>query len=421
MGVLSYLCMKQSTLEPGLLQTFRFYAIVLVFLAPLSLRLFGVSFGIDLAWDRYLLLIMPVPIFLLIYATLPWWQVHLGSAFLPFGLLLLSADALVDKYLTVSWLVSPSMRELTTLLLMLRLWVMFQVVVVFVAWQFNAFWVAVCGITLCLLDVGMSFRYINLEGPLYSLFVAIAILRLLAITTVGLGLAWLMSRQRQQRAALAEANRKLGLYAAATEQLAISQERNRLARELHDTLAHSLSSIKVQLTAADALWQAEPNRAHQMLLNAMDTTLDGLNGARRALTALRASPLEDLGLGLAVRDLAESTAARANLKLDLDVPGHLENISPDVEQCVYRVAQEALTNVARHARASGVWVALAQANGALTLTIADDGRGFNPAMVNGAHYGLRGMRERVELMGGVLSVTSVEKQGATVSLRIANG
>jgi signal transduction histidine kinase len=92
--------------------------------------------------------------------------------------------------------------------------------------------------------------------------------------------------------------------------------------------------------------------------------------------------------------MAKSTAARANVRLDLDVQNHVQNLAPEVEQCVYRVAQETLTNVTRHAEAKTLRVSLRDDSASLTLTIADDGRGFDPATVNGAHYGLQGLRER---------------------------
>jgi signal transduction histidine kinase len=121
---------------------------------------------------------------------------------------------------------------------------------------------------------------------------------------------------------------------------------------------------------------------------------------------------------LAVNTLAESVAARAGLTLDLDLPHQLDQLTPDVEQCIYRVAQEALTNVARHAGARSLRVALTHDTGPLTLTIADDGRGFDPAAVNGTHYGLKGLRERAEMIGASLEVSSRPEQGTSIRLEI---
>ena len=189
-----------------------------------------------------------------------------------------------------------------------------------------------------------------------------------------------------------------------------------MARELHDTLAHSLSGLAVQLEAVEALWEVNPREARQILDQARRAAQDGLTGARRSLQALRASPLEDLGLGLAVRELAKEVAARASLRLDLDVQSHIQNLAPEVEQCIYRVAQESLTNVARHAEAKSLRVALRFESGALTLTIADDGHGFDPAAVNVARYGLHGLRERAEMVGAVLHVTSSIPGGTLIRL-----
>ena len=154
---------------------------------------------------------------------------------------------------------------------------------------------------------------------------------------------------------------------------------------------------------------------------ALQTTRSGLTEARRSLHALRASPLQDLGLALAVRDLAESVAARAGLDLQLQIDPKLETLVPDVEQCVYRVAQEALTNIARHANATSVQVALVRENGSACLTVTDDGRGFDMAAVGDTRYGLQGLRERAETIGGILRVESERDKGTAVALEIPSG
>src|SRR5439155_20678930 len=128
-------------------------------------------------------------------------------------------------------------------------------------------------------------------------------------------------------------------HAGTLESLAVSRERNRMARELHDTLAHTLSGLSVQLETVEAYWDVEPRTAHAMLDRALEATRDGLQETRRALKALRASPLDDLGLGLALRRMAESAVARANIELDLEIPEQVPPLAPDVEHCIYRVAQ----------------------------------------------------------------------------------
>jgi two-component system sensor histidine kinase UhpB len=125
-----------------------------------------------------------------------------------------------------------------------------------------------------------------------------------------------------------------------------------------------------------------------------------------------------MGLSLALRQLATETAERANLQLNLSMPTHFPSLSPAIEQCLYRVTQEATANVAHHANASTLIVQLTY-NGGILLQISDDGQGFDPQQAESAgHFGLAGMRERAALVGGVLNVTSQPGAGAGVQLTI---
>jgi signal transduction histidine kinase len=248
-----------------------------------------------------------------------------------------------------------------------------------------------------------------------------AILFLLASYVV----AWLRHRQQRQQQALieahkqqVEANIKLARYAASVEQLSISRERNRLARELHDTLAHSLSAISVQLEAVDSLWDVDAAGAHKMLRRADESTRNGLTEARRSLQSLRATPLEQFGLALALRDIAESAAQRADLVLDLEVPELAVSLPKHVEQGIYRIAQEALENVVRHARAHCICVKLLCSAQDLQLIIEDDGIGFplEPQTQATNHWGIRGMRERATVLGSTLNLFSQHNHGTQLSL-----
>jgi signal transduction histidine kinase len=408
--------MKQTALEPGLLNTLRVYVIATTILLPFVWQRFSPALGVQGTLAQFITPGQVVLVFLVIYLLIPWWQRRMGRLFLPVALLLLTCQLVVGNYLTLEWLVPPPMRGYAALALLLHAWVTIQFLVLFIAWQYNVFWMMAVGIGLSLLDAARYFPFLSRDAVFYPFYSMLVIGRFFTVTGAGLGFAWLIQRQREQRAALADANRRLAQNAAATEQLAVSQERNRLARELHDTLAHSLSGATVQLEAVQALWDVKPSEARQMLDQALEVTQSGLTEARRALHSLRASPLEDLGLDLAIRDMARSTAARTNLHLDLDLQNHIENLAPEVEQCVYRVAQEAMANVARHAEAASLRVALRHDSRALTLTIADDGRGFDPAQVNDVRYGLKGLRERAEMIGAALHVDSTLTTGTTIQL-----
>jgi len=240
------------------------------------------------------------------------------------------------------------------------------------------------------------------------------------VTLIAIGVGWFLQKQRDQTAALAIANRKLAAYAATTEQLAISRERNRMARELHDTLAHSLSSLTVQLEAIQSLWSVDLHSARTMLTSALENARTGLTEARRALKALRASPLDEEGLSVAIGNLARSAAARANLDLDLHSSSNGTGLRSEQEHFLFRVAQEAVANVVRHAQATRMRVSLERQHDELTLTVADDGVGFDRAGVDTtSHFGLRGMQERAEAIGGQLIVESGPGQGTAVRVTLA--
>lgn len=416
--MLSCAGVKQTSLEPGVLRVLQI-AILLQVVGVFLIRLpIGYSMAIAIRLGPFLAFNLIVPLVLLVYVTVPWFQHHLRSAFLPIGLVVGSAHVILEKYFRIGWLGQPAQQEFEVLLLTVHMWLIFQIITSVIAWQYSLRWVLVSALLLSGLDAALSVPFTRPGSQLHALLLVILVARTFSVTLVALGMGWLMRRQREQRQALAAANRQLAQYAATTAQLAVSQERNRLARDLHDTLAHSLSGVTVQLEAVQALWDVNADAARTMLDQATATTRSGLTEARRALQALRAKPLEDLGLVLAVSTLAESVAARTGLALDLHVPQHLDQLTPEVEQCIYRVAQEALTNVARHAGARSLRVALARDAGPLTLIVADDGRGFDPAAVQGTQYGLKGLRERAALIGASLEVRSCPEQGTTVRLEL---
>jgi len=288
------------------------------------------------------------------------------------------------------------------------------------AWQYDLEQV----IWFCLATAGFEIALVLLYGTVGASSpqaeIEVILVRTVLFILIGYTVHNLVRAQRRQRAELARANRKLARYAAAMEQLSITRERSRLARELHDTLAHTLSGLAVQLEAATVLWDQDQPRARDILVRALEATRSGLTETRRALQALRATPLEDLGLTEAIRELAKDAAQRGSLELKLDVDPHLPRQPADVDQALYRVAQEALDNVVTHAHARHLYVALQEQGGAPELVIADDGDGIPPdATEADSRFGLRGMRERAEIVGGTLTVDSTLGQGTTVRMRVA--
>jgi signal transduction histidine kinase len=410
------LFMKQSKLEPGILQVLKILAIFQVFGILFVRRTIGAAMGIELPQAHWLAFTLAVPLFLVVFTWIPWFHQKLRSAFVPFCLGIAGISLIASKYQTLSMFTPPAQQELELLLLVVNLWLNMLLVLVVVAWQYSAGWVIFVALAFSAADVVLSLPFMKPGTSFFPVTLVLFLARLVTVTFVGLVVQWLVHRQREQKVALADANRRLTQYAAANEQLAVSQERIRLARELHDTLSHSLSSITVQLEAAEAIWDVDLPKARTLLDGALGNTRNGMTEARRAFQALRAGALDEVGLRVGVGDLARSAAARANFALDLSLPDELPGLAPAEEQCIYRVAQEALSNVTRHARATHVRVELQHTPGQLTLTITDNGKGFDTEQVNGAHFGLKGLRERAEMVGAKLEVFSDLQRGTRLTL-----
>jgi signal transduction histidine kinase len=243
--------------------------------------------------------------------------------------------------------------------------------------------------------------------------------QVVSFLVVGFFISVMVGWLNKQRRSLGEANSKLTNYAQTLEDLATSKERNRIAQELHDTLSHTLSGISVQLETMKAYWDVDPTTARKRLDKSLFATRSGLEETRRILMALRAKPLEDLGLAPAIHQMAEEAASRAGIALDLAIADNIPYLSPGVEQCFFRVAQEAITNVLIHAKAHRLTVKLELKESKVELTVQDDGVGFDVKASNEAkHFGLLGMKERVEFVKGELNITSQPGIGTIVQLAI---
>ncbi|MGD9116419.1 MAG: sensor histidine kinase [Dehalococcoidia bacterium] len=288
-----------------------------------------------------------------------------------------------------------------------------------VAWQYKWFYIllVILGITGVNLSIVWSYAPPG-TLPFWGWSV-VTLIQTVIFLAVGFSISYLMSRLRRQQQSLEEANMRLTHYASTLEQLATTRERNRLARELHDTLAHTLSGLSVQLETIKAYWEVDPKAARTLLDESLTSARSGLKETRRALQALRASPLDDLGLVLALNTIARDAAERANLELELSVAEDIPALSPDVEQGVYRVAQEAIANVVSHAGARKLAVRLEFIGDKLTLGIEDDGAGFAMDKVDKAtHFGLTGIEEHARFIGGKLNVISKAGAGTTVRLTV---
>lgn len=196
-------------------------------------------------------------------------------------------------------------------------------------------------------------------------------------------------------------------------------ERRRLARELHDGLGQTLTALTNQL---ERLQRKAGEDLSVPLADAVEMARLALNDSREMSRLLRPPVLDDLGLAAALSWLARNLEQRTDLRVDLSVEGIEARLDPEVETLVFRLVQEALTNVLRHAGVREAEVSLKRGAGLLELRISDRGRGFNAGAAfagqQAAGSGLRGMRDRLELFGGRLDIVSAAGEGTVVSAMV---
>lgn len=193
--------------------------------------------------------------------------------------------------------------------------------------------------------------------------------------------------------------------------MAAERERARWARELHDTVLQGMGARRLLLTSV--LKSGDPERLKSAVEEGLRDVGRDIDELRRLITELRPATLDQLGLAAALEDLVERVRHSVEVELATDLLIDEEHLDPDLETVVYRLVQEALTNIAKHAAASSAELRIRNEGGRLEVRVADDGRGFDPTREYSG-FGLTGMRERVELAGGELQIESRPGAGARV-------
>jgi len=197
------------------------------------------------------------------------------------------------------------------------------------------------------------------------------------------------------------------------------QERRRIAIELHDELGQSLTAIKINLQLSERFKGQAPA---DLNLESIRIVEDALQQVRSLATALRPSMLDDLGLVPALQWLSDQAAQRGGFSVSFQYDAHSGRVASDIETVCFRIVQEALTNVTRHARASEVTIALRREHDELLLSVQDDGQGFDLAAMReraiaGGSLGVLGMQERATLVGGQLEIDSAPGRGSLLQFR----
>ena len=201
-------------------------------------------------------------------------------------------------------------------------------------------------------------------------------------------------------------------------------ERRRWARELHDETLQELGGLRVLLSAARR--STDPDRSDEALGQALELVTGGIANLRALIADLRPAALDDIGTGAALSGLIERVRATSGLPIELTVDLSFEagrvasRHVPELEEAIYRIVQEALTNAVKHASAQRVWIEVREADGSVAIVVGDDGRGFDPD-VAATGFGLVGMRERTMLAHGTLEVRSGPDTGTAVEVTLPVG
>lgn len=214
------------------------------------------------------------------------------------------------------------------------------------------------------------------------------------------------NHQEKQRIAslnaqLEEANTRLRAYAIEAEAMAETRERNRLAREIHDTLGHALTGIAAGLDATSFLVDIAPDKAKEQLSKIKETALRGLKDVRRSVRKLRPDDLEQLPLHQAIEHMIDDFSASTGMKIDFEILQWPERLRPDQEEVLYRIVQEGMTNARRHGHAHHLTITIGTRRGIIYLLLADDGQGADIRRLQKG-FGLRHMQERLALLHGKL-------------------
>jgi len=247
-------------------------------------------------------------------------------------------------------------------------------------------------------------------------------------TVASIALAWfihaLMIQSQERKRLVEEVKEAQGELAAAERQAGILEERQRLAREIHDTLAQGFTSIIMHLETLDAGISPEQTLLKEHLALARDSARASLAEARRMVWALQPELLERDSLEKALSRYIERWSKESGIEGRLSVTGESIPLPPEYEVALLRTVQEALTNVKRHAQAGSVMVTLSYMEALVALDVQDDGIGFDPALIlSSSHeqaggFGLRSMRERTEILGGTFTVESSAGVGTTIAVAL---
>lgn len=403
----------ERKIEPGLLRVFRYFAAIsAIYFAILwlfNILNTGINESFKLTfWGNFI-----VYLGLFLYLSSSRLEKKLKFFYLPIALAVFTLSPIIGN---IVYLLDPQQADIFTIVSesWLRMPILF-VPVVLIAWQYNLKAVIAYIVVANGLELMVLLAIVGRVTPGNITIIGVPLLRAFAFGIVGQIVNTMANTQRMQTQKLIRANFSLNQYLNTLEELTASRERTRLASELHDTLAHTLSGLAINLEAIKTVVPPSETVAQEMLDHSLNITRSGLDETRRVLKSLRAGPLENYGLQKGLKDLVQDASLRGSIPVELDCPEQIPVLPLEVEQSIYRIAQESLENVLRHSNATAADVRLSVSSQEVSLTIHDNGNGFLPDSIQqGDRYGLKGLKERAASVGGTLDVQSFPGEGTTI-------
>ncbi|NJL52770.1 MAG: sensor histidine kinase [Hydrococcus sp. SU_1_0] len=222
--------------------------------------------------------------------------------------------------------------------------------------------------------------------------------------------------ERQMRQQLAQAHEQLQQYSHKIEELATVQERNRIARDIHDSLGHALTSLNIQMQTAVKLWEKEPVQARSFLTQAQELGKTAMQEVRKSISTLREDAPEEPPLEAKINTLVDDFRKGTGLPIFTNI-SRCSSVQLPVAKTIYRIVQEALTNIFKYAEATEVQIQLKSTPEGIYLTVEDNGRGFDPNQ-NPSGFGLRGMQERIAGVNGHFQLITSPGNGCRIKVEI---
>lgn len=276
-----------------------------------------------------------------------------------------------------------------------------------------------------ILFLGHQYKYIDRAMPDVPVEQIHFIMHIVAETLVfGLGVFFVLQltnkvlSERQMKQKLALANEQLRNYAQKVEELATVQERNRIARDIHDSLGHALTSLNIQMQTAVKLWEKDPVEAYFFLNQAQSLGKSAMQEVRKSISTLRKDVKEERPLEARIETLVDDYRKGTGLFICTNIC-RCGSVPKPIAKAIYRIVQESLTNIFKYAEATEVQIKLKTTSKEFDLSVEDNGKGFDP-MQNFSGFGLQGMQERVTVVSGEMQIVTSPGKGCRIEVKIPN-